>query len=230
MHHLMTAQGWAIVVAVGVLAVAGVSSARAQGGGLDETPVHPDVLLNKGVQKELKLSDDQIKEATAIALGFRATFAKGLDTLRREIADEEERARQTRQLVRDLYAATATKLKDVLSDKQVTRLKQIDLRRRGIVAFEAPSVQSALKLTDAQKAELRALWQDARAERPTFRAFLAANPDATPEKWMEVVKAFNDRAMARMLKVLDARQRAQWSEMLGQPFEYKEDGPNQPAG
>jgi hypothetical protein len=225
----MIARGWGIVVAVGLLAVAGVSPARAQGDGLDGMIADPLLLLNKGVQKELKLSEDQIKQATAIALGVQEAQKTGAETLRREIADEAEQSRQIMEMARGLHSAAAAKLKDVLSVKQADRLKQVHLWRLGIFAFQAPPVQSALKLTDAQKEELRAAFREALGQRPSLRAFRAANPDATLEGWYKAVKAVDDRAMARMVKVLDPRQRAQWSEMLGPPFEYKQDGPNQPA-
>jgi hypothetical protein len=224
----MTARGWGIVVAVGVLAAAGVSPAGAEGDGLDRIIPESALVLNKGVQKELKLSEDQIKEATPIALGMLVAIQQGIRTLRQEIEDKAEQNRRAGQMIRDQHAAAAAKLKDVLSDKQWARLKQIHLWRTGIFTIRVPAIESALKLTDEQKAKLERIVREGQSERPTPAAFMAANPDATREQWEDAVKVVDDRTMARQVKVLDPQQRAQWSEILGPPFEYKPDGPNQP--
>ena len=52
------------------------------------------------------------------------------------------------------------RLADVLKPEQAKRLKQIEVQAAGLAAFSKDDVQTALKLTDAQKASVKTAADD----------------------------------------------------------------------
>jgi hypothetical protein len=202
----MTTRFGIIAVTAGLLALTFGRAVRAQATLLDGITPDPTLLRwSEGVRKELKLSDDQIGKVLAITEECRKNRDKN-----KGVAG-----------IRQVNQAAWTKLKEVLSDDQARRLKQLAVRRLGIIGFLDPEVHAALKLTDEQKSELRAICLKAIAERPKLRDFRLAHPDAPPELWNDAVEEVDERAMARMLEFLSQPQRTQWAEMLGPPYKFK---------
>jgi hypothetical protein len=66
-EHRMMMRRRVIAVTVGLLAVASGTAVRAQATPLDGITADPVLLLKVGIQRDLKLSDDQIGKASAIA-------------------------------------------------------------------------------------------------------------------------------------------------------------------
>src|SRR5438128_8514284 len=104
---------------------------------------------NKGVQKELKLSDDQIKKI--------GEHNKTLEPKRQEAREafqsgDQEKARE---IQKEIATETEKLLKETLKPDQQKRLKQIQRQTMGPGAFTDEETAKELKLTDEQKDEIK---------------------------------------------------------------------------
>ena len=123
----------------------------------------PGMLLNnKGVQKELKLTDEQAKKVTdalrEVNDKHRDDFA-GLQDLQ-----GDERREKAQEIMKKVNEEQTKAISEVLSADQVKRLNQIELQVSGPRAFSQEKVQKELKLTDDQKTKIHdsayAYWFD----------------------------------------------------------------------
>src|SRR5437016_587005 len=132
------------IVFVGLL----VSLAVAQrppfvGGGPGASPAM--LLNNEGVQKELKLSADQIAQAKKVTHEvfekYKGDFEKmkGLDK-----AEVREKMGELRKKMSD---EASKSLSPILKPDQAKRFHQIQLQAKGSEALTEPEVEKALKLT-----------------------------------------------------------------------------------
>lgn len=148
------------------------------------------------VQAELKLTDDQFDTMAQI----RAKLAqRGRDPAGRRKALEE-----------------ATKaIQGALSAEQAQRLRQIHLQSLVINAFLVPDVIAALKLSDQQQEQLRAIGVEYAEKRESLRN------DKIPrdEGWARM-RELNEKTMAEAKAVLTEPQRQQFEKMWGTPFDF----------
>jgi hypothetical protein len=122
----------------------------------------------------------------------------------------EERRRQSLELAR----ATEAELNELLTPAQQRRLRQVALQLQGLAAFRDPGVAAALKLTAAQREQLRAV------EAETFFGQMEAARPGTPRD--ELRKAHEDRLKAglrRAVALLTPGQVRTWKELTGEPFQ-----------
>jgi hypothetical protein len=167
-------------------------------------------LLNKSVQQELKLDQGQIDKIT-VALKkvhdeHKADFAK----LRDRNVPKEERAA----LAGKIAKASKKAVKGILKPEQAKRFAQVRLQMAGVHAFVSPKVQKALKLTDAQKAELQAI--DASFEKERQAMFQSAKGKG--HQAFQQMVALRQEKMAAAMKVLTDEQKKAWNELTGAPF------------
>lgn len=160
--------------------------------------VAPILLLSRDdVRTELRLKPDQVADAARVIADARHKAAslsgrsdEGIVDLRRAV-DEEQRVW----------------LETKLTEDQVERLSQIDLRWEGVAAIATrPAIAEALSLANDQKAALnRALAErDAQRAKPADRE---RNPAAVENHFLE-----------RIWATLNDGQRKRWEKMLGRPF------------
>jgi Spy/CpxP family protein refolding chaperone len=167
---------------VGLVASAAPAQQRRGGGG----PVM--YLSAKSVQDELKLSEDDAKKVTDALRGLDRNLSR------------EERAEKTKQI-----------LKDNLKEDQIKRLNQIMWQREGIGrAIANPDVQTALKLDDKQKDQVKTIEEDSRKKISDLGRPSADNR----EKIQELRKKSNEDITA----VLTDDQKKAWKDLLGPEF------------
>src|SRR3954453_3569722 len=118
------------------------------------------LIANEGVQKELKLSDEQASEADAVASDVREKHYSDFAKLRDLGA--QERFEKTAEIVRTMTSETNKGLADVLEPEQMKRYRQIQIQHVGLMTFTEPEVQSKLKLTDDQAGRIRRINADSR--------------------------------------------------------------------
>ena len=112
-------------------------------------------------------------------------------------------------------------LADVLNDKQLKRLRQIDLQTRGVAAFSDAKVKKDLKITDEQTESIKTIVDDSVKERQElFKEAQGGNFQGIQEKMTALTKETQEKAQG----VLSADQRKQWKQMIGE--EFKLDTPN----
>jgi hypothetical protein len=154
-------------------------------------------LAAKSVQDELKLSEDDAKKVTDALRGIDRNLSA------------EERAEKTKQI-----------LKDNLKEDQIKRLNQIMWQREGISrAIGNPDVQTALKLDDKQKDQVKTIAEDSQKKIRDLGRPSADNRD----KLQELRKKTNED----MTAVLTDDQKKTWQDLLGPKFEGEIPRPGQ---
>ena len=188
-----------LCVALGMVSVA---QAQRQRGGFGPGAM----LQNEGVQKELKITDDQktkLKEALdKVREDNKDILAKGFQDMTRE--DREKLAKATNEAIAK-----------VLDEKQTKRFKEIQLQTQGANAFSTPEVQSKLKLSDDQKDKIKKINEESREKMRDL--FQGGFSEETAKKMAELRKETMDKATG----VLSDDQKKTWKEMTGKPFEFR---------
>jgi hypothetical protein len=177
----------------------------------------PGLLMNKSVQQELKLTDDQIKKIDETVKEVREKHQDEFQALRD--ASQEERREKGAALMRKVGEETHKALAGVLKPDQEKRFKQIELQVRGAQAFTDPDVQKQLKLTEDQQDKIKTINEDAQKEMRSARE--GGGGPGGFQKMAEIRK----EAAEKSVSVLSADQKAQWKEMTGAPFEVRFEAP-----
>jgi hypothetical protein len=166
------------------------------------------LLTQESVQKDLKLSDDQVKQLKDVAT--KANEARqGL----RDIEDRAERTKKAQEIAKESETAVAK----ILSKDQTKRLKEITLQVQGARAFANAAVAKELNFTDDQKKQLKAIQDDAQKAMQEARQDAAGDREAMAKKMAEINQSTNEKAA----KVLTDEQKTKWKEMTGKKFEGK---------
>lgn len=206
---------------VGLLVVGTVSLAQAQLG-----PKSPgDLLTNKAVQEDLKLSEDQITKLD----GWRKEFGKTASEILKDKGvnfkgklDAEMMAKMNAANV-EISKQAYKQLADVLKKEQIERLKQIQRQQLGTRVFmEDTEVVETLKLTAAQKDSVKVLDDDRlKVAKEMFLAYVKAgkfDPESQQENQRKVQKLLTE-VMGKMEDLLDDKQKVTWKELKGEPFD-----------
>ena len=133
------------------------------------------LLANEGVQKELKITDDQKDKIKAATEKFQADNKDELAKLRDRNTPMEDRA----EIRKKITEASTKALSGILMPDQEKRLKQIELQMQGEPHLADPQVQTTLKLTDDQKAKIKTIGEESR--RPCARLSRVAAAARVPK-------------------------------------------------
>src|SRR5262249_20228029 len=110
------------------------------------------LLRQKSVQKELKLTDDDVKKIMDFTNKENGEYEKAL-----KLSENERTAK-----FNELEAANKKFLEDNLSAEQRKRLEQITLQVTGVYQLGRPEVVKALNLTDEQQNKFEDLQKETR--------------------------------------------------------------------
>lgn len=210
---------WA--AALGLAACLG-TSANAQGFGRGmgmggQTGVS--LLTNKSVQKELKLSDEQIEKADKAATEIGEKRQEKMAELRD--LDQGERMEKMQAVMKELNTESKKAADGILKPEQSKRLSEISLQIQGFGAFNDPDVQSKLKITDEQKSKLKDLQEESMNAMRDMRDQFQNDREGAMKKMTELRKELGDKATA----MLTADQKKAWKDMTGEPFTYVPEAP-----
>jgi Spy/CpxP family protein refolding chaperone len=176
------------------------------------------LLQNTGVQKELKLTDEQIQKIKDVAQKIQEKHKDDFAALAK--IDQQERREKFQELFKTIGEETEKGLADVLKPEQSKRLKQISLQQRGSQAFNEEDVQKTLKLTDDQKDKIKTLNEDAGKEmREIFQ-----NAQGNFREAGEKAGALRKETMEKVMALLTDEQKKAWKDMTGEPFEVRFEG------
>jgi hypothetical protein len=185
-----------------------------------QTPIT--VLMAPGVQKELKLTDAQKTKVFGLSVSasqkqrdhFQSAFLSGgLDPQAMMAARDNMR--------RDNEQAVAK----ILDETQKERFNQIVLRAEGPLAVARPEIASKLKLNGNQREYVQSIMMQ--MQRNQFMLFMrlrqsAAAGQAGPGQFAQLRGMMADLrgdAVSQLGKVIDAKQKAAFNKMLGEPFD-----------
>jgi Spy/CpxP family protein refolding chaperone len=175
----------------------------------------PGLLLNKSVQEELKITDEQRGKLKTIAEDVRAKHKQDFDKL--HDLKGTERFEKVRELVKAVSAETKKATADVLNEQQSKRLRQIALQQRGLLAIHDSEVSKALKLTNEEEAKLKEI--GAESFKKTREIFGGAKGDRAEA--MKRLAALRHESMEKATAVLSPEQQKAWRELTGTPFEVR---------
>ena len=108
-----------------------------------------------------------------------------------------------------------------LEPAQVTRLKQVAYQFHSELAFTYPEIANKLNLSDTQKKQIKAIEDESNEAKRAIRSSLEVDREGTMKKMAEHRK----KTVARIVAKLNPEQQKTWKEMIGAPFDFKEDFP-----
>ncbi len=198
----------AITLVLGLLATTAGTASAQDGRDLRQGIISGFMLLTqKSVQKELKLSDDQIKKLEA-ALAKQKEIYQGLGDL-----DAKERAKKLAQL----SVAGEKAISETLKPEQIKRFVEISRHHEGLhqsVEAKDGEVAAALRLTDDQKAKIKTIGEELGTE--VREAVKAAAGDRT--KMAAKMQDLRKSGDEKLMKLLTDEQKTKWRELIGEPF------------
>ncbi len=186
-----------------ILAVCGVPLQAADRPVPEEGALEVVLLRQQSVQKELKLTQDEIDKIHKHC-AMQWEKAQKISKLA-----EPERDRQFDVLTQEndrFVAATLTK-------EQRKRLQEIMLQIAGLLCLSKPDVAQQLGLTPEQKQRLPQLQKTARAEMEEVIH------DTKKEEKRAKLKELRETSRKRLLELLTDAQEAKWKQMTGTPFQ-----------
>ncbi len=207
-----------------VLALALPAHAQRQGRGRGGfgfgmgAPQGPMLLLNKSVQDELKLTDDQKQQLSKIQTQQREAMQKAFQ----EGAGDREKMREAMQAAMEKTNKNIAKVVDTLKPGQKQRFHQIQMQLGGLRALLNAELSKDLNLTDKQKEEIRGIQEDAQKD---VREILqdAQGDRERMQAARQKIQKVQQEATAKALKVLNSDQQTKYKEMTGTKFDFKPD-------
>lgn len=175
------------------------------------------------VQKELGLSDDEIKQVQTASDALRQQAQSGnqpnFRNFRNMSDDERAKARaDMRAQFEKNNKAAEDKMGTILTADQMTRLKQLELQAQGAEALTTSAIVDKLKITDEQKAKIQKV-VDAGRPQGGRRGGGGGGNNGGASRSEQRAKTLKDA-----LAVLDDDQLVQWGTMTGKEFKFPEMG------
>jgi Spy/CpxP family protein refolding chaperone len=177
------------------------------------------LLQNPQVQKELKLSEDQIAKLKEINDGLRPQRGAGAPSF--QDMSEEQRQEFFAEMRKKADEA-GKKATELLTADQNSRFKQVQLWIQGTGALTTnEELAKQLKLTDDQKDALKTITEESGKKRGELGRGLFSQ-DISPEertKLTEQMTALRAESEAECLAVLTDDQKAQFDKLKGPKFQ-----------
>jgi Spy/CpxP family protein refolding chaperone len=204
-----------LLAALAAASLATWAAAQAPRPGPARTLNKAELLQNKSVQDELKITREQNRKLREVAREFEEAHRDEIARVR-----QEKDGRKGFELRRAALETMTRAMNDILTSEQIKRLGQIEIQAQGAGALVRSEVQKELNLSDRQREEIRSLADAGEKEvRETLKT-----PPADPKGWVEIgkkIRKIHQNTEERALAVLSDEQRKTWKEMTGEPFELK---------
>ena len=168
---------------------------------------------NEAVQKELKLSEEEVTKAKEAVQEITEKFREEM-TKARDLEGDEQRQKM-REIMTKQGEETNAALAKVLKPEQVKRLKQIGVQQMGVMAFTSPDVSKVLKLTDEQKEKVTSIQMEQNEEMQGLRGNAGGDFQEMMKKMTTMRKEFTTKAVA----LLTPEQTKEWKELTGDSFD-----------
>lgn len=173
------------------------------------------LLSNKGVQKEIKATDEQAGKLDSLAEELRGKQREAFQGLQN--LSQEERREKMQELQKTAQADLDKGLGEILKPEQVKRFHQIQTQAAGASAFATPRVAEALKLTDDQKSKVREINQETMQAMGNLRQEFQNDREGAMKKVAELRKTATEKAV----ELLTDEQKTTWKDLTGEPYEVK---------
>lgn len=183
------------------------------------------LLRSKTVREDLKVTEEQGKKLQEWGKEY---FAKTQETMREKMKDipRDQLREKMGAIMAEMQAETYKQIGTILDEKQVKRLREIDLQMSGTQVLTRGDVQEALKITDDQKEKLRGTGRDAfeamRELREEYGIQGFGPPmldEAKQKEYDRKLTGIRKEAETKTLAVLTDEQKSQWKKMTGEPID-----------
>ena len=186
---------------------------------------------NEAVQKDLGVSGDVVGKLNSLRDEYNAAQTKerqaaGVDFQGlQNLSDDERRTkmaefqRKGTEIAAKLNNDFMPKLKALISEDEIKRLKQIQLQSQGSGALTNQDVASELKLTDEQKKKLA----DLTTEYDRKQGVLLRGDGDQQERFAKLRELRTERD-GKALEVLTAEQKEKFTALKGSPFDVAQLG------
>jgi len=242
-----------LALALGVLSVAGAQRGGGMRGGAfgGDSPTRSNtmgLLMRPEVQTELRLDIGQRKaldqlfqqSRTEMRQRMRQNFQNMRNLSREERRAQMEQMRTQIQEQRAAYQGEISKkVEEILKPKQVQRLHELDLQRRGPLALADPKVAEEIGISNEKRAQVNKINSDLQAEnRQVMQQFFeqmrlqdgvrrGANFD-----WQDAMAPLQRKraelrktAEEKVLALLTSEEKARWKAAQGEKFRGWRDQP-----
>ena len=205
----------------GLLVLSIASPAQAQfGRGFNIPPSVQNLFMlrDPAVQKELVLDEPQTKDINELAAQMQAEAMEVMSGLQ-DLTQEEQKQElpSIMKMVAEKGKEIQEKVDKVLSEKQLGRVKELSLQRRGVEALQDDEIIDALKLSDDQKQKLTAIRDEmGDKQQALFKDAAGGDRQQMREKFLAMRKEAGESAMA----ILTSAQRDQFDKMKGPKFDF----------
>jgi hypothetical protein len=176
-------------------------------------PTYAGILLlrqNKGVQDELKMTEEQV-------VALDKTMGDLQAKLREVVGAGREDRDKLGQRLKEFQAESAKAAAAFLKPEQAARLGQIELQAGGVIALSREDVQKELNLTDRQKELLQEAKTRYQAEMRKLRSEVGADLNAYKARLQELQQKTGEEYVGSLTE----EQRRRWKELTGAPFVLK---------
>ncbi|HEY2250851.1 MAG TPA: hypothetical protein VGH74_07305 [Planctomycetaceae bacterium] len=160
------------------------------------------LLRQQSVQRELKLTADEVEKINKFAAQQWAKAQKAHETS----ATEQDKT------FKDMAQENHSFIEKTLKKEQAKRMHEIVLQKTGILALTRKDVASKLKLTDDQIKKAHNLQREAR--RDAEELLHTTQKDQKRAKFRQL----EETGRKHVMELLNDEQETTWKEMTGQPF------------
>lgn len=187
----------------------------------------PGLLLNEAVQKELKMTPEQVEKAKTTFGANRQQARDAAQGQRRQGAGAGGGAGQAvRQMLGNRQQETEKQIKEILDEKQFARFQQLQLQQQGAAALTRPDVADKVGLSQEQKDKIRQIQQESfaslREAMQAARTGQGADRQAATSQIREKMMKAREEANAKIIGVLSSEQRKKWDDLLGPAFNFEQ--------
>ena len=196
------------------------------------------MLMQKAVQDELKITEEQLTKVQAVGTKVREKFADDFGRMQ-DMSQDERTA-----LMKKVGDETTKEIASILTPDQQKRFKQLELQNAGPMAFlNNEELTKALNLTDEQKEKVKTIADDYTKDAAAFGGRggrrgaggaggggggRGAFDPAAMEDNFKKREALRKEAVAKDVAVLNADQKKTYESMTGKAFEFKFTAPRPP--
>ena len=190
------------------------------------------LITNKAVQEELRLTDEQIAKLKDWATDMRLKAAdirkekgvelggKGAKGFTPPTPEQVEKLAAVNEEIRKV---SYKELAEILEKKQFERLKQIDRQSMGIHAFLNDEVTFALNITESQKTSVKGLAEDlGKVRSEIIKKALEGGPDLDKlQAAQKEVRKVEREFIGKAVMLLGTTQMKKWAALTGEPFDLE---------
>ncbi len=175
--------------------------------------LHSELLAMEEVQKELKLTEEQVKDIAELASEINSEWRQEAFAILRADGEQSE----VDELLKDLQEEEKD-LVAKLDDEQKKRLKQLMIQRMGNRLFQRKDIVKKLSITDEQNKEIQKAFDESRKE--MGKAMEEAQESGDFQGIRTVMQDFENGLTKSLMGILTDEQKSMLEEMKGKAFEF----------